>query len=544
MESTKHARNGSAFSPIQLESVSAPNNKNGHANGHEFIKEIAIKDALTVGADWLEASNGLTINESQYQNLFDSGYASFPISTVVESFSSWDNFLQSTTHFHSERSKEEAEKKVELYDSIMRQYDWGLIPTELLLKANYYRVCGPASGKKLNDRREFENSFATVDEIIQRYCRYVIVDHVNKDRPSNEEVPEERKINIAVGFTVQTSKPLAGFLGSIINTNANLTTDDVILAAEELGLYDYMFPQHRKEHYKTIFNIGNGKSVDVTPRQKPRIIQLEEVEKAWRIETHDVRIDIEQKRLLIGGFVVNSVQNSKPNQKKVFNLRELLLTKGLDYKLTDSHEVRRFNHLSKDECITYGKWLLNIIEDKEELFDKNLLQNAYLLGLGPGIKSLTNKQTRFRDLTEFYNTMRVRRRRTSSFTHWSLDTAVRHVKDIAEETGQLINRKMITERKKNGSAEPSYQIYEERWGGLGNVLRAAGFSAYNEELSAEACLEAGEKFFIENGRVPKISDIKKTDYLPSDWSIAKYCGGTAEFQKLILERVNNSVMAA
>ena len=219
------------------------------------LQQIAFEGAIGVACDWLEATDGEAITEEEFQNLYNNGYASNPAAEILEIFYDWEDYQTVAQSYFAEREDSEAAKK-DLVKNLRQEAEMGLIPTVFFNKYDTYRVENPSGKKKLTRYRLNADEKVDDDIILQRYFKYLVVNHVTRNQPPEDEISEERKINLALGFTLKTEKPLAGFYAALKNSIGTLTEEELMLTVEELGAYDYIYPYSRRRHLETLVEAG------------------------------------------------------------------------------------------------------------------------------------------------------------------------------------------------------------------------------------------------------------------------------------------------
>jgi len=224
-------------------------------NKNRELQQIIFDGAIGVACDWLEATDGEAISEEVFQNLYDNGYASNPLAEILEIFYDWEDYQTVAQSYFVEREDSEAAKEA-LVENLRQEAAVGLIPTVFFDKYETYRVENPSGKKKLARYRVIDEVGAEDDTILQRYYKYLVVNHVTRNQRPEDEISEERKINLALGFTLKTKKPLSGFYAALRNSIGSLTEEQLMLTVEELGAYDYIYPDSRKRHLQTLVEVG------------------------------------------------------------------------------------------------------------------------------------------------------------------------------------------------------------------------------------------------------------------------------------------------
>lgn len=496
------------------------------------IDQHIFDESIEIACDWLEAT-GRSITKQEFDNLFSANYASYRVSDVERIFYDWQDYQQISESYYEE-PEAKAQKQWELAESLHQKAAAGLIPKELLLKSESYTVKNPSEGKKDLLRQKLTGDYAASDIILKRYHKYLLLNHLLTTDSLEKEVTEERKINIALGFSASSQKQLSSFTSEVKKSHSLITETDIQSAADDLGISQYIFPEFRQEHLRSLVDAARQPEYYYHPKTKKVIVLGKVALSSFSSSEGKDYLEIlkNKKRLHIGKAATNAIKVIKDAGDEVYELRELLINPEGKIEAKPNY-LREFRELSKQDCKAYGSWLLDLVGDDPSVYNVNLLERAFRLQLGPGPRAIASK-SRFKNLSQFYRDLGLDRRRTGWYTHWTFNTAVRHVAAVALANEGRVTKNMLRERIVLGMNEPSPKTIEERWG-FNNVLVAAGLPIHNPKLGPEVCIEAGVRFFKENGKVPKRSDIKETDYIPSENTIAKYCGGIRNFQQLIIK---------
>jgi hypothetical protein len=329
------------------------------------LQQIIFEAAIETACDWFEATEGEPLSKQVFQNLYDNGYASNTPAEILEIFYDWEDFQAVAQSYYEERENPNVAKK-KLVESLRQEATAGLVPAVFFKKAETYRINNPSGKKKLIRYRITEEE-ATDEVILERYYKYLVADYVTRNRESEDEITEERKINIALGFTQETKKPLSSFYTALKNSNSSLTREQLILAIEELKAFEYIYPESRDNHLNTLLLASK-----VGGSEKPEYyydLKLKKVIMLGRtaldlVAPSDGRRHLEwlkeQKKLLIGSTAVKAFIAGE-ERGSLYELAQLLYDEELANKEVGKRSVN--NGLSREDVIEYAHWLISISAD-------------------------------------------------------------------------------------------------------------------------------------------------------------------------------------
>jgi hypothetical protein len=503
--------------------------------------QLLFDETIRLGGDWLAASGGVSLTEKQFSSLYEAGFVSYPAGGVLEIFHDWEDYQRIAEIFYADSVEAQSKKEVELYKAIKQECEIGVAPEVFLREFALYTVgyceVAPASGQKGKvkklQRYEETGGQADVKTVIQRYSKYQLADHLLKDRPSNEPVSERRKASIAMGFGIDNGKPLSSFSGAMKNSFQFLLDSDVERASEELGIYDYIYPNSRSSHLKSLLAATRPKRVNINYKLSFPLELLD-------YEPEETYYDLDRTNLILGQ---TAVQAAMVKGRNILSLTQLLSDQDCD--IASKADRQRFKEWTKEDCLNYGRWLIKILNG-ESRFTYYTLERASKLRLGLGINGVSN---RFEgSLNGYFEELQVSKKNVRGrYNNSSYQDMVDHVKLVADQNAGKISERLLRqyyqEQKEKGIKVPSPAIIQKVCNAqIGEVFEAAGFKV-KRKVDAEACIFGAVRFYDENGRFPKVADIIETPYLHSWPTIRRYCGsisGLTELaQRAMVLRVDN-----
>jgi hypothetical protein len=499
----------------------------GFEHKYEIVlEEITKEEALTIGADWLEITDGKPVGYEQYQNIHDNDYASFSPADAVKIFGSWENYSEQAAKFHASRTMAKKAQETDLWKKARRERDSGLLPPILFTDAASYKIDSPGiSNKRRLTRWEFLDKEASKDVIVSRLHRYNLVEKLAQNKPSGKEMTDERKINIALGFSAQTGAPVSSLLGSLKNSIVGLSNEDIIRAAEDMDSYDYIFPKSRQSHLRELKRAASVKPINLNYTSSfPRGL--------LNVEVDELYYDLSRTELIIGKTAVASATN----QNNIESLTDLLLKDGAE--LPRHRNNNRFKGWSKEDCQSYGRWLLKLLETQGEDLTIYKLERASRLRLGLGVVGI--KRLYDGSLLNYFADLGLPKKNArGAYEDMSYNDVLSYIRSVAEQNKGRISRKVLTEHyqasKQEGLKVPSPAVIERiAEKKIGAVLEDAGFKL-RRKVDTEKCVAAIARFFAENNRMPLVEDIATTSYLHSYPTIRRYCGSLGKAHELAEE---------
>jgi hypothetical protein len=347
--------------------------------------QLLFDEAVCLSGDWLEATDGQSISQNQFDDLHRAGFVSHGSQEILEIFYDWEDYQQVSATFYKDKLEEKVQKEQELLDAIKLECGAGLLPEIFLKEAIPYaiRYCkvnsitGERGKVKRQQRFELTEYPAKPKKVIERYYKYQLIDRLSQDSPSDEPMPEGRKIGIAMGFNVASGIALASYNGSLKQSHKLLSDVDIERACEELGCYDYVYRQARDKHLNDLLRSAAAEHYDI------------------------------KRRRLVGKTAVVDYMRGKEKPEGIRLLSDLLL--GSDFgELGIKKEKRRVSKASREDVIKYGEWLLSIVENAtgRRTMNEDVLRRASMLGLGPSPDQIVHP-TRFSSSSEFYSALNL-----------------------------------------------------------------------------------------------------------------------------------------
>jgi hypothetical protein len=472
------------------------------------FQSVAISESLDIAREWFDATNGEFITETQYSNLFKSGFASYPLAEIKFLFTDWTSFNQAALdHIQSQREQEKRAMD-ETITEIMESVSSGLVPDAILKKTVLYYEKNKDANKKSLARYALSDELADPETILTRYYKYQLITLLSQSDEVNNETTDERKTNTAMGFTLSTGRPLSSFKAVLLKRYPQILEEEIIELADRLGIYGHIFPGSKKNHQKALIKAGNNA----------------------RIPVH--YFDVATGEVLKGQKNVVEHKRKHPGAT-VKRLGSLLLKESLDINFADPNH-HKYKDWEDDDYIKYGNWLLNLI--KPHNLNKQILINATRLGIGPGPRGITrvfgNSVNFFREL-EADGTSQY-----GLFDDWSFEDCVQHIKKVAAEIGDRPTQQSLQARVKLGFIEPTPSVIRKLTGSFTRVMEAAGFPQYNRKLSNEEIIDASLAFYDEHGRLPQRKDFYESQDLPSFKAVRNHFGGLVRLKEELSSIIN------
>ncbi|MBI5906473.1 hypothetical protein HY857_00270 [Candidatus Saccharibacteria bacterium] len=249
--------------------------------------------------------------------------------------------------------------------------------------------------------------------------------------------------------------------------------------------------------------------------------------------------DVISGRFLLGQEAIDAHVEIGGHPADIHELSELLLTDELDNLPANHYNERRSKRLSKEECIVYGKWLLNIIALEDKVLNGMVLSRAHKIGLGPNKDYLVQPRL-FDSLANFYIAIDAHgTMQNKLFDTWGIDDFVNYVSRIGRELGRKPTQVDINARSKESPQNPSSHIIGYRGLQLRKILELAGWpDTYS--MSVDDHISHGVRFMFANNGLPPAQ--KSWDFLskhkkgPSAAIIRyKFIDGFSEFKGKVIE---------
>lgn len=496
------------------------------------IHESIYFNANEVGVDLLSATNGQYITHENLLALNFRGYLDVTPSEIYQVFYDLDDYNSIVrSHWEEDLANKKGEQQ-KILDEIAAATD---MPDKL-----FHKLDKVWSGKIKKVSKINKSPVKTADigvlvdepisdsERIHRYTKYRLAQHLL----TGTGVSSERLMGISIGIFLSDSKPTerdSSQRGSLISSfqseirkvsQDSVTQADVELAADSFGWFDYIYPQIREKYLKTISDAA----------REPIVIPLDNSQLAYRLDTSEVSIDVEARKLLIGETAVRSALEKAGKPENIHKLGELLVRECTDYRL-GKRSSYEYKNMRRHDYIDYGKWLLKLVKPYDKDMTARLITTSNRLGLGPGVHSITNQ---FGNLRAFYESSGAVKKPKGRFAHWQQQQWLDWLDKVETVTGENVTKASIREYSKKHPEEPTLRMLIKA-GGINYFRKAANRKAYNEKMTAEECVSMVSNFVVQNGRMPKRKEYRPAFGLPSLNSIYIHCGGMVNVRKLVEE---------
>jgi hypothetical protein len=507
-----------------LGSFSSSIQKEKSSERERQLQQIIFDESIEIGCDWLEAT-GKPISETELQNLYDNGYSSYSPDEILGIFDDWEDYQTLSGSYHEDRPTPD-EAKQQLVNQLREEAKQGLVPKVFFDETETYKVKNP-SGKKDLMRYRFTGKAASPDTILLRYHKYLVVDHLTKDRESGQDITEERKTNIALGFTEETGKPLSSFYASLKNSVTSLTEQQLNLAIEELDAYDYIYPNSRKEHLGLLLENGRRHPINepeyfYNPSKK-KIILLghSALHMIHEPKTRKYLDWLKSRGQVV--FTENTTSLKRDKEKQaVLPLSSLLTNREISIN-RESDQRNKYRDFDRDLYLSYGHFLLNITNDISGF----LIERGRDLNIGPGpwlIKS------NYGSLPDFFEEVGVKKKQDLSV--WTSELIEDYVCCVHEEYGSVdiaLIRKLYQESPHN---RPSvHAIQKSVTGGLTTILTNLELPAPpTKQRDPNELLLSAVEMAKTLGRIPKTKELSK---IASTITFQKLFGSISDCQEQI-----------
>jgi len=442
--------------------------------------------------------------------LVDNGLASYPPAELERIFYDWDDFIAVADTFHADRLEEEREKRQKLLGAIQNEREMGLLPEVLFEETESHSIRVENEDGKITRpvRFSFTGNEAPDDSVLESYAKYSVAKRMLQHRNSGEEISESRLVNIALGFNVDTGKALSSFLGSLQNSDGTITELGVEIAAEELGLYDFLYPGAKQEHLRILLEAGAE-------------------------EHYDLR-----RKKLVGRTAVAGYMRGQEMPETVVKLSELLLNDSFD-ELGLKRQKKEVSTASVEDCLEYGRWLVRTVEKQtgQRTLSEEILRRAYVLRLGIGPNHVVHPD-RFKSSAEFYLKLGLSEAKiVKHFHEFGIEDFAAKLYALGEKLGRKPTESDINEYSRQDVDFPSVHIIQGRGYDLRDVQEAAGWPNIYKWDVHEHEMHGVRFMFANPGHLPtqRAWDyISKSKRGPSASIIRyKYPAGFSEFKEKV-----------
>jgi hypothetical protein len=451
------------------------------------LQQIIFDEAIEIGCDWREASNGEAITQAELRNLHVRGYATHTPEEILGIFYDWEDYQAIAQSYYEDREDPEVAKHL-LVESLRQEAEIGLVPPVFFKQVKQYKINNPSGGRKLNRFRVTKKA-ASDESILQRYYKYLVTDYLTRNRPPEDEITDERKINIALGFTQATGKQLSSFYGTLKNSVHLLTEEELMLAIERLGAYDFIYPESRKEHLRVLIQAGRSEPEKFDDLEYYYDLQLKKVILLGRsalkfVDDSEGLNHLEklqaQKKLLIGKAAVNAyITGGK--RGSIQDLAVLLRDEGtIAYEKVGKRSIN--SDLSREEIIKYAEWLISVVGSNQndpaaKDLNEKIIKKAFDLGIGPSYQQIARRA--FSSLTELYeNLNRKDLHLMGQFDDWPRERFANYLRSAGALLGRTPTLSDLIALAQEDRRRPSpFRIVKE-FGTLTQAYSESGFQVY------------------------------------------------------------------
>lgn len=504
-------------------------------------------ESIEIACDWLEAT-GRAITKQEFDNLFNADYSSYQASDVERVFYDWEDFQQVSESYY-EKPEAKAAKQWELVESLHHKADTGLIPKEIFLKSESYTVKNPNEGKKDLQRQKLTGDYAASDIVLKRYHKYLLVNHLLMSKPLEKEVSEERKINIALGFSPSSEKQLSLFKSELKKSHSLITETDIHNAAEDLSISQYVFPEFRQEHLRSLVDAAQQPEYYYSTRIKKVLLIGRTALSSFsesEAKNHLERLQ-KNKKLLVGKHAMD-VLSSGEIDGSIWKLGELLRN-GLPK--SNKNDRMRTMELKRDDFIEIASWIGKIVAPADDPRVKHLneevFMNAKKLGIGFSIHPNTRFHKEFGSMSQFYRVLGEARTHRKDFNNFDYEAAIKSVKTFGQQLGRRPTYSELIDAHSKDPSIPHPSTINRYFAGqtkvgVNLILEAAGLPDQRLRWDTADCLSWGLNYMRQTNRVPREIDIErlsKKNMCASRRTFKKNFGKFSEFKKQVRNLYTN-----
>lgn len=485
--------------------------------------------AVEIGAVYTEAT-GQPIGINQLYALHVNGYAPDP-EDIIRIFYSLDDFNSFAEEEYIASLEKRKEKKEELLQLIEVDIIHRSIDPRLFLASEGYvsdeqKIKAIAGRKVKNYKVRLTDTQVDEDEKIRRYLLYKIVEEltanldntVEQQKSVNGLPPAERRLNIVLGFNVETGSKISSLHAELSKSNSLLTVEK---AREAVDL------------------ISDDRGWDQYIDRDSRRRWLNEVVSA----SQEYRFDKTGAAIPIGNIAIKGAKIIPSDDEQSPTIVDLIAGEEIDIKMTRKNISANW---SKDDYLEYGKWLVSILSPRDVELSSIMIQNASRLGLGPGVDAIIKV---FGSVKEFYRELGiVKDADEKDFENWTVDDSIAYVRAVASRhEGKITHRILKAEyqqARKNGVLVPSvHQLRKSANGDLKDLFEMAGVYSQPFEMSHETCINQVIDFIQREKRLPRKEDYIKSRDLPSTATAHRYFGGYKNLTNKAVEALQNEASA-
>lgn len=498
-------------------------------NQEKIQKDFIYLSAKTVGVDLMLATNGAPITSYQLDALYVAGFLDYPSHDVLNSyFDDIEDFNDDVYAAYERKVNRRAQREAEL----IKEMDGAGVPSILYRDIDFVAIEGLSKikdGNLVRDIGQIQSDEVDQQTKLSRYLKYQLAKRLLV--AAGKEPDEHRLAGIALGIYLrdgeQFGKKISSFQSEVNKASDGFISQaEVELAADATKIYDYIYPERRKKFLKELSTTAN----------KPIVLPLDEAKKAYNLNPElEVSIDFNRKALLIGEVAVNHVLESGYRTNQIHKLGGLLLKGPGDYNLSSANAYE-YAKWSKEDCIEYGRWLVNILNEYDSDLTARRITNAHRLGIGPGIRTLFYKH--FTGARDFYKAVGATKRKKGRFAHWGADEWLAWSQRVRADNGGRFTDEIIKANSLENPDDPTLRIAKLH-SSIAEFDRGVGQKPYNEKMTFEQCMDMIFKFVDEKHRLPHRKEYKPAFGLPSLNSIYMHCGGMANVRRIVNEQLAN-----
>ena len=210
--------------------------------------------------------------------------------------------------------------------------------------------------------------------------------------------------------------------------------------------------------------------------------------------------DLPNRALIVGQDELETyLEDCDSDANSVYDLRHLLRDGSIELP---PFVYRRKPERKKGELLRYGRWLIDIVgqpENKyERVLNRDIIFRASRLELGPSPWEITHHPA-FKSLAKFYTELGlVETRRAGMFDNWSTADFGSYIQELSSELGRKPTREDIVLAAKQTTRRPSLNVVISKMGSLSGAYEAAGYPNVRAWTKADY-ITWGRQFMEANG---------------------------------------------
>lgn len=514
------------------------------ARREEELRRWNIRfDAVAIGTDYYEASGVLPTREN-FAALYHNDYGPDP-AEIDEVFEGVDELNEAIEAEWSIRQTRRLDERRAILDEIRQKREAGELPAILFAKFGRYKS---TINRHSCDRAAWIEGNISEKEILKRYAKYMIACELLPDGESvnNKFDRGAQRTSIALGINVHNPKVMGkrmhhSFVYELISANSELVDKGGVVGTEVYQKWEsYLNPDGTKQYHDEVLSNADPQRL-VLPeyyydKESARIIALGYVSiEGFRRsdETRYLEQLNKQQQLVVSKSI-----NSLPVEAKLSEIIKLdqLLIDGSEVLIKVKQHQNKYRSWEKEDFISYGHWLLRILEGAEKRLTTNNVKRAYKTGIGPSLDVIIK---RFGTVQKFFEEVGFSNYTASgSMDHMTLEDYAQYVSQVRAKHGGRINRKVLRQeyqQKRIKDVPSPYHFAKKVPGGLTAILGKIGSSPNNIRVDPNLMLANGTEFTRQHGRPPHSSEIRAKNGFASVRTIQKLFGSIKDFQKMCLD---------